>query len=248
MWVRVKNRVVDSLRIPIEPWPAPENVLDVSYGGQRVALDSVQTIELLEGRGLRLHPAEAFVDRAHPPRVSVQLRDENGTPLRDPISVRFDRADPVALYPSAWGLSGGDEFTIAFTTPDGRSLLRRAYVRRPLPKQFVVSGGLTAVEYTLGDRGDTQRGNTLGGVNLGLHWVPEWFAPTMMRPVGFGLHTVASEVDDQVRLRVATSVLLFEKLAIGLSFGSGGSALFIGANASFLDLSRLFSSRSASSR
>jgi len=174
----------------------------------------------------------------------VQLRDDNGALLRDPVPVRFDRAEPVELYPSAWGLSGGDEFTIAFTTPDGRSSLRRAYIQRPLIKQFVVSGGLTAVEYTFGGDRDVQRGNTLSGVNLGLHWVPEWFAPTAMRPIGFGLHTVASEVNDQVRLRVATSVLVFEKLAIGLSFGSGGSALFVGANASFLDLSKLFSPRS----
>lgn len=248
MWVRVKSRVVDSLRIPIEPWPAPENILDVSTGGRRVALDSVQTIQLVEDRGLRLHPVEAFVSQEHPPRVKVQLLDENGRRLRDPVAVRFDRAEPVVLYPSAWGLSGGDEFTLSFTTPDGRSLLRRAYIRRPLTKQFVVSGGLTAIEYTFGTPDGAQRGNTLGGVNLGLHWVPEWFAPTMTRPVGFGLHTVASEVNDQVRLRVATSVLLFEKLAVGMSFGSGGSALFIGANASFLDLSRLFGGRSSSSR
>jgi len=244
VWVRVKSRVVDSLRIPVEPWPAPEQVLAVGYGGQRAPLDSVQTIELVEGNGLRLHPAAAFVGQERPPRVTVQLRDDNGALLRDPVPVRFDRAAPVELYPSAWGLSGGDEFTIAFTTPDGRSSLRRAYIQRPLIKQFVVSGGLTAVEYTFGGDRDVQRGNTLSGVNLGLHWVPEWFAPTAMRPIGFGLHTVASEVNDQVRLRVATSVLVFEKLAIGLSFGSGGSALFVGANASFLDLSKLFSPRS----
>jgi hypothetical protein len=244
VWVRVKSRVVDSLRIPVEPWPAPEQVLAVGYGGQRAPLDSVQTIELVEGSGLRLHPAAAFVGQERPPRVTVQLRDDNGALLRDPVPVRFDRAEPVELYPSAWGLSGGDEFTIAFTTPDGRSSLRRAYIQRPLIKQFVVSGGLTAVEYTFGGDRDVQRGNTLSGVNLGLHWVPEWFAPTAMRPIGFGLHTVASEVNDQVRLRVATSVLVFEKLAIGLSFGSGGSALFVGANASFLDLSKLFSPRS----
>lgn len=248
VWVRVKSRVVDSLQIPVEPWPAPETVLDVSYGGRRVSLDSVQTIELLEGSGLRVHPSERFVGQARPPRVTVQLRDENGSLLRDPLPVRFDRSTPVELYPNAWGLSGGDEFTIAFATPDGRSLLRRAYIQRPLIKQFVVSGGLTAIEYTFGDQDDVQRGNTLSGVNLGLHWVPEWFAPTATRPVGFGLHTVASEVNNQVRLRVATSVLVFEKLAVGLSFGSGGGALFVGANASFLDLSKLFSGRSRSSR
>lgn len=248
VWVRVKSRVVDSLRIPVEPWPAPETVLDVGYGGRRIPLDSVQTIALQEGSGLRLHPTEAFVGQDRPPRVTVQLRDENGTLLRDPVPVRFDRAEAVELYPSAWGLSGGDEFTIAFNTPDGRSSLRRAYIQRPLIKQFVVSGGLTAVEYTFGSQNDTRRGNTLSGVNLGLHWVPEWFAPTATRPIGFGLHTIASEVNDQVRLRVATSVLVFEKLAVGISFGSGGSALFVGANASFLDLSKLFSSRPRSSR
>lgn len=243
VWIRVKSRVVDSLRIPVAPWPDPTDVLAWEHDDQRLPIDSMETLTLPEGTPLRLHPGEAFVGRDAPPKVTVQLRDDNGRALRDPVSVRFDQATPTVLYPSTWGLSGGDPFTIEFRTPDGRTLHRSGYVRRPLIQQFVVSGGLTAVEYSFGTQTDGRQGNTLSGVNLGLHWTPEWFAPAASRPVGFGVHTVASETDNRVRMRLAASVLLFEKLAIGLSGGPGGGALFVGANASFLDLSKLFSGR-----
>ena len=245
--IRVQSRVVDSLRLLIEPWPNPDRVLTLRQREQSLPLASGSVMMVEADAPLKLHPDEAFVGADRPPRVSAQLRDANGTALQAPIPIRFDRPVPTTITPSTWGLSGGDAFTLALQTPDGRTLHRRAYIRRPLIEQFVVSGGLTAVEYGLGS-GEDARGNTLSGVNLALHWVPEWFAPTLSRPVGMGLHAVASENDNQVRLRVAASVLLFEKLALGLSAGQGGAALFVGANASFLDLSTLFRRRGGSSR
>jgi hypothetical protein len=236
-YVRVGGRSIDSLDVGVEPWPHPRTVvrLGVTRDGAvtTVPVDSLSPIVLSPGSALRVLPAED-APRAPTPRVDVVLRKANGTALSDPMAIDFGPSGGRALHPGLYGLSGGDQFFVVLRAPDGTAARQRVYVERSFLERWNVSGGFSAIEYSLRDG----RASTTNGVQMATHYM--FGRPRgEKRLLGVGAHLIASGVEDRVRLRMAGSVLLFETVAVGLG-GWRDPFLFLGASVSFLDLSSLF--------
>jgi len=238
-YVQTGNRRIDSMEVEVKPWPAPERVvrLGVNRGGElaTVPVDSLSPIVLAPGEPLRITPVDTAPDGD--PRVDVVLRKDDGTAISDPIAIDFGQSDGRTIRPDLYGLSGGDRFTVVLRAPDGTAARQRVYVERTFLERWNVSGGLSALEYSLKDG----RARTPNGVQIAAHYVFE-VPQRKQRPLGVGANLIASGVEDRVRVRVAGSVLFFETVAVGFG-GVQDPFLFLGANVSFLDLSSLFQGR-----
>lgn len=236
-YVRVGGRSIDSLAVGVKPWPHPRAVvrLGVTQDGsaRTVPVDSLSPIVLSPGTALRVRPA-GDVSRSRNPRVDVVLRKADGTALSDPMPLDFGQSGGRAIHPGLYGLSGGDQFFVVLRAPDGTAARQRVYVERTFLERWNVSGGFSAIEYSLRDG----QASTTNGVQMATHYM--FGRPRgEKRLFGVGAHLIASGVQDRVRLRMAGSVLLFETVAVGLG-GVRDPFLFLGANVSFLDLSSLF--------
>ena len=236
-YVRVGGRPIDSLTVGVRPWPHPRTVvrLGVPRDGAvtPVPVDSLSPIVLSPGTALRVQPADD-VPRAPTPRVDVVLRKANGTALSDPMALDFGPSGGRTIHPGLYGLSGGDQFFVVLRAPDGTAARQRVYVERSFLERWNVSGGFSAIEYSLRDG----QASTTNGVQMATHYM--FGRPRgEKRFLGVGAHLIASGVEDRVRLRMAGSMLLFETVAVGVG-GWQDPFLFLGANVSFLDLSRLF--------
>ncbi|MFB6249056.1 MAG: hypothetical protein ABEL97_10850 [Salinibacter sp.] len=236
-YIRVGGRAIDSLEVGVKPWPHPRTVvrLGVPRDGavRTVPVDSLSPVVLPPGTALRVQPADD-APRAPSPRVDVVLRKANGTALSDPMALDFGQSGGRAIRPELYGLSGGDAFFVVLRAPDGTTARQRVYVERTFLERWNVSGGFSAIEYSLRDG----QARTTNGVQMATHYM--FGRPRgEKRLLGVGAHLIASGVEDRVRLRVAGSVLLFETVAVGLG-GWRDPFLFLGANVRFLDLSSLF--------
>ena len=237
-YVRVGGRSIDSLGVGVKPWPHPQTVVRLGVprddASTTVPVDSLSPIVLPSGTALRVQPADD-IGTGRNPRVDVVLRKANGTALSDPMALDFGQSDGRAIHPGLYGLSGGDQFFVVLRTPDGTAARQRVYVERSFLERWSLSGGFSAIEYSLQDG----RASTTNGVQIAAHYmlgVPR----REKRLIGLGTHLIASGVEDRVRLRMAGSVMLFETVAVGLG-GWRDPFLFLGANVSFLDLSSVFS-------
>lgn len=236
-YVRVGGRSIDSLSVGVKPWPHPRTVVRLGVprekGPTTVPVDSLSPVVLPAGTALRVKPADDIA-KGRNPRVDMVLRKANGTALSDPMALDFGQSDGRAIHPSLYGLSGGDQFFVVLRSPDGTAARQRVYVERSFLERWSVSGGFSAIEYSLQDG----RSSTTNGVQMAAHYmlgIPR----REKRLVGLGTHLIASGVEDRVRLRMAGSVMLFETVAVGVG-GWRDPFLFLGANVSFLDLSSLF--------
>lgn len=235
-YVQTGSRRVDSLDVEVKPWPHPERVvrLGIPRDGENatVPVDSLSPVVLAPDESLRIRPVDTAPDGD--PRVDVVLRNEDGTALSDPIALDFGQSEGRAIRPALYGLSGGDRFTVVLRAPDGTAARQSVYIERSFLERWNVSGGLSALEYSLEDG----RARTPNGVQMAAHYVFE--SPQQgQRPIGVGANLIASGVDERVRVRVAGSVLFFETVAVGVG-GVRDPFLFLGANVRFLDLSSLF--------
>lgn len=238
-YVQTGNRRIDSLGVEVKQWPHPERVvrLDVPRDGQNatVPVDSLSPVVLAPGEPLRIRPVDTAPDGD--PRVDVVVRNENGTALSDPIALDFGQSEGRAVRPDLYGLSGGDRFTVVLRAPDGTVARQPVYIERSFLERWNVSGGLSALEYSLEDG----QARTPNGVQMAAHYVFE--SPQQgQRPLGVGVNLIASGIEDRVRVRLAGSVLFFETVAVGFG-GVRDPFLFLGANVRFLDLSSLFQGR-----
>jgi len=238
-YIRVGGRSIDSLDVEVKPWPDPRRIvrLGVNRRGNTatVPVDSLSPIILSPGTALRVKPAED-VSRGRNPRVDVVLRGANGTALSDPMALDFGQSEGRAIHPGLYGISGGDQFFVVLRSPDGTTARQRVYVERSFLERWNVSGGFSAIEYSLRDG----QASTTNGVQIATHYM-FGFPRGEKRAFGVGAHLIASGVEDRVRVRAAGSVLLFETVAVGVG-GVQDPFLFLGANVSFLDLSSLFRS------
>ena len=236
-YVRVGGRSIDSLDVGVKPWPHPQSVVRLGVtrdgGNATIPVDSLSPVVLSPDHALRVKPADD-VPRARNPRVDIVLRKANGTALSDPMALDFGRSEGRTIRPGLYGLSGGDQFFVVLRAPDGTAARQRVYVERSFLERWNVSGGFSAIEYSL----QSGRASTTNGVQIATHYMLG-FPRQEKRLFGFGAHLIASGVEDRVRMRVAGSVLLFETVAVGLG-GVRDPFLFLGANVSFLDLSNLF--------
>lgn len=236
-YVQVGDRSIDSLDVEVRPWPHPKNIVRVGVDREgentTVPVDSLSPIVLGPKGALRIKPV-ADVGAAGDPRVDVTLRKANGTPLSDPIALDFGQSEGRVIHPGLYGLYGGDRFVVVLRAPDGTAARQRVYIERSFLESWKVSGGFSAVEYSLTDG----RASTPNGIQIAAHYMLE--SPGReQRPFGVGTNLIASGADDRVRVRLAGSVLFFETVAVGVG-GWTDPFLFLGANVSFLDLSRLF--------
>jgi hypothetical protein len=235
-YVQTGNRRIDSLNVQVQPWPHPKSVvhLGIHREGETttVPVDSLSPVVLRPGEPLRIRPIDTTPEGD--PRVDIVLRKEDGTAISDPIALDFGQSGGRTVRPDLYGLSGGDRFTVVLRAPDGTAARQRVYIERSFLERWNVSGGLSALEYSLQDG----RVRTPNGVQMAAHYVFE--SPhRKQRPLGVGVNLIASGIEDRVRVRVAGSVLFFETVAVGFG-GVRDPFLFLGANVSFLDLSSLF--------
>ncbi len=243
-----ENHQLESIDFTVKSWPNPGKAAEFKIGGKvyginpkkKVAIDQNEVILLQSKKGLQKKTTS---------KLTAQLITSDGIKLGTPQPLVYNEKSQRArttLTPYGFGIKGGDEFMIELVNPLSQPVIQRAYAKRDFWERILANAGVSAVNISFKERRDENNeklpGTTLiSGVNLGVYYMTESLQSAGRRPFGYGINIMAQEENSEVELRLGTSILLYETLSFGFNFmGNGGPAFFIGANVSFLDLSKIF--------
>ncbi|MEM6830244.1 MAG: hypothetical protein AAF551_06985, partial [Bacteroidota bacterium] len=237
----------------VKSWPNPKRVAEFRVGAKKYAVDPNQSITIGQNEIIRLQTKKEGLKKTTS-QLTAQLVKSDGTKLGTPQPLVYDEKSQRAgtsLTPYGFGIKGGDEFMIELVNPLSQPIIQRAYAKRSFRERILANAGVSAVNVYFKERRDENNEKLpattlISGVNLGVYYMVETLQGSGKRPFGYGINLMAQEDDSEVELRLGTSVLLYETISFGFNFpmgsGDAGSAFFIGANVSFLDLSKIFDS------
>lgn len=244
-----QEQELDRIDYSVIGWDKPAEIVEFAMYDSQIPIDEQNVLVVKDNTNFELQSKKG-VARGATNKLTAQLLKSDGTKLGVAQPLLFLKDSIVAstkLSPSVFGIEGGQEFMVQLVNPLGQPTLQRVYVRRDFKERLLVNAGISAVNVFLKEQKDEDGNNTsrtslISGVNLGLYYILEKSQTVGKRPLGFGLNLMGQQGSaEEVDLRYGASLLLFETMTIGLSFGSNEPALFIGANVSFLDLSKIFS-------
>ncbi len=260
---RRSSYLIDSIRLRVESWEAPEKALKVLYGSSVLSLND-KKIEDVDERGKLIVENVDDLDGISLFDYSVSVTKNDGSTgtkknlIRNKESGKYNQE----INFRAEGLRGGSEFTLTLASPRGVTFNQPFYVKRRFIERWIAQAGLSAINHYTIDRPTkfSSRTNVLSGVNLGFYYLPEWQKREGTRVIGFGLNIIGQqgsiifdeltglrEEQEAAGLRLGLGVILFETLSLGYAMGDNlPGSIYVGANITFLDFSSLVNVKSTS--
>lgn len=242
--VKLKDHIVKEIPFGIENWLNPSDTSFYFYTKKSSPINQTHEVLVLE----KQEPITIKLpvnNKDNIERFSAQLLKEDGTKLGNPIPlVLTEKKDSIVatLSPKSLGINYGEKFNIEMTNPVGDAKIQSAYIKRTTRDMFILTAGLSAMDLPLTNR-DSVVTQTLDGVNIGAYYMLENIANPNNRVLGMGFNTLLIERDGDIKLRGGVSLLFFEKIVLGLSFGKDYTGMMIGVNIELADLSKLFVSK-----
>lgn len=245
-WVHVKlhDHITEKLYFKTKNYPNPEfitahNSVDNSLirNGMIVIDDETNSLKLQIKINQNITEDATFY---------AQIYKKNGSALgskREFIKSK-DGKKLITYINTQIGLDSGDEFDIIISNPNGDSKALKAYIKRNKNERFMITGGLSAIDYrfnavSINDGEDEKKALVLDGVNIGMYYMFENYSNPSFQYLGVGANILLASDDNDISLRTGVTVLLLEKLVLGLTFGKGGAGILAGVNIELADLSVL---------
>jgi len=241
--VKLFDHIITKLSYKVENYPSPESIsvqqiVDSKFLKKR-------TIVLDENSHLTLNiPVDGrYVTTTS--KFTAQIYKKDGTPIgnkRKFIADSKGKKLRTTLNTNV-GLHSGDEFDVLISNPNGDSQTYHSYIKRENTDKWIITAGLSAVDYRITGSfsEDENRASVLNGVNLGFYRMVENYSNPSMRLIGFGPNILLTGDQNDIKLRFAGSLLLLEKIVLGVSFGRDGMGMLAGVNIQLADLSILLS-------
>lgn len=242
--LKLKEHVIAREAINISNWPEPKKRDILILGGEirddRLILEKGGDIDLI-----------FQADKDNLQRFSAQLRKGDGTLLGVPKPMILDVQDEgnnqikTRLSTVQSGLQHGESFNIEIVNPAGDAFLYPGYIKRSGREQWIITAGISLLNIPFEggqDASGTSTRKMFDGVNIAGYYMVENINNPSNRWIGIGPNLLISENEGNVRLGGAISVLLFEKLVLGLSFDKNGLGMLAGANIELADFTSIFGS------
>lgn len=236
--VKLFDHVVQELPFVVVNYPEPapiqlkELVQEEFIKQNKIILD--------EGEDLNLSiPIEGSITKDSKFYAQVYKKDGTLVGEKEELTRNAEGTSFTTTFNTQIGLQPGEEFVVKLSNPNQDSKVFQGYITRKKVDRWIFTAGLSAIDYRFGKKEEgAEKVAVLDGVNTGLYYLPENFKNPSTRFIGYGGNIILSSYDGDFSVRIAASVLLLEKVVVGLSFGDQ-VGLLMGVNIPLGNMSAL---------